>query len=244
MGSLVMLRLRQRLPELMDDPKLDAKLHVQALRGLERINRWSRSAGLLWPLVAGLARQVAPRPLRVLDVATGGGDVPCALWHLADRHGLRLELTACDLSERALDFARRQAERRQVPIAFVCCNVLSEPLPSGQDVVISSLFLHHLDEGETVRTLRHMAAAAERAVIISDLARGAAGFALAFLGTRLLTRSPVVHVDGPLSVRAAYTPREIRALAEQAGLPGVAVQRRWPSRLLLTWYQPGCLPQR
>jgi hypothetical protein len=66
---------RRLQPELMDQPGLDPARHRQALRGLRRINFWSRSAGILWPALAGLAR-AAQRPLRVLDQATGGGDVP------------------------------------------------------------------------------------------------------------------------------------------------------------------------
>jgi 2-polyprenyl-3-methyl-5-hydroxy-6-metoxy-1,4-benzoquinol methylase len=227
----------------MDEPGLNAELHFDALRALERINVWSRSARLLWPCLALLARKVAPRPLRVLDVATGGGDVPRRLGRLAARNGLRLELTACDVSERALDYARARAEREQVRVAFVRCDAVREPLPSGQDVAVSSLFLHHLGEGETVLVLRKMAEAAGAAVLVNDLARSAAGFALAFLGTRLLTRSPVARMDGPRSVRGAYTPEEIRALAERAGLGGATVRRRWPCRYLLTWYHPGCRPQ-
>jgi hypothetical protein len=58
---------------------------------------------------------------------------------------------------------------------------------------------------------------------------------LACAGTRLLSRSPVVHVDGPRSVAAAFTPAEALDLAQRAGLTGATVVRRWPCRFLLTW---------
>ena len=54
---------------------------------------------------------------------------------------------------------------------------------------------------------------ARRQVVISDLRRSRSGFVIAWIGTRLLSRSPVVHYDGPVSVRAAWTIRELAGFA-------------------------------
>jgi hypothetical protein len=72
-------------------------------------------------------------------------------------------------------------------------------------------------------------------VLVNDLRRSRIGLALAHVVTRLLTTSSVVHTDGPLSVRAAFTTQEALALAERAGLTGPTVRRIWPFRWLLTW---------
>jgi hypothetical protein len=58
---------------------------------------------------------------------------------------------------------------------------------------------------------------------------------LAWMGTRLLSRSWVVHHDGPLSVKGAYTPTEILDLASQAGFRGCLLERSWPERYRLCW---------
>jgi hypothetical protein len=83
-----------------------------------------------------------------------------------------------------------------------------------------------------------MAETAGRLVLVNDLNRSLTGLVLAHVATRLLTLSSVVHADGPRSVRAAFTPNEVRALAERAGLSGAVVARRWPCRWLLTWRWP------
>ena len=79
------LKERRREPELMDQPGLDSAHHFRALRGLGRINLLSNSAGILWPPLVDLARRLSPQPVRVLDVATGGGDLPIRLWRRARR---------------------------------------------------------------------------------------------------------------------------------------------------------------
>lgn len=218
----------------MDQPGLDAARHDRALRGLARINAWSGAARLLWPAISWLSRELS-RPLRLLDIATGAGDVPLRLWRRAARRGLRLEIEGCDKSATALDHARRRADKAGAPIRFFAHDVCSEPLPGGFDIVSCSLFLHHLDENEATALLRRMKEAAGRLVLVSDLRRSALGWLMAWLGCRLLTRSEVVRYDGPASVRAAFTVAEARDLAWRAGLTGATVGRRWPWRWLLTW---------
>src|SRR5438045_7668560 len=109
---------RRRQPEIMDGPGLDPRRHVQALRGLERINRLSRSSAILWPAIRDLARESPGRTLRLLDVATGAGDIPIDLWHRARRAGLTLEIDACDRSEDALAHATQRARQRRAEVHF------------------------------------------------------------------------------------------------------------------------------
>jgi SAM-dependent methyltransferase len=105
------LRERCRRPEEMDRPDLEPARHERALAGLARLNLWSGSAGILWPPLANLARRLR-RPLRVLDLASGAGDVPVRLWRRARRAGLSLEIDGCDRSATAVAHARRGPARR------------------------------------------------------------------------------------------------------------------------------------
>lgn len=231
------LSRRDRQPELMDQPDLDPAEHALALRGLARVNWFSRSDSIFWPALRAFARGQQPQPLRVLDVACGGGDVTLALARRARRSGVDLRLAGCDLSETALSIARKQAVSAGEAIEFFQHDVLTQPLPARFDVVICSLFLHHLDEADAVAVLRSMSQAAQRAVLVNDLVRSRSGYLLAVLGTRLLSRSRIVHVDGPLSVAGAFTSNEALQLCQQAGLSGATIARHWPQRFLLTWSQ-------
>jgi hypothetical protein len=44
-----------------------------------------------------------------------------------------------------------------------------------------------------------------------------------------------VHYDALVSVRAAFTIEEARALAQSAGLAGAQFERAWPARWRLWW---------
>jgi len=188
----------------MDQPDLDPGRHDLALRGLARVNRWSNASRILWRPLAELARETGST-LRVLDLATGGGDVPITLWRRAKRAGLPIQVEGCDVSMQAVDFARRQAESQRADVRFFELDALTDGLPDGYDVVVCSLFLHHLEDCQAERLLRHMAAAAKKMFLVNDLVRSLPSLLVTYVGTRVLSSSDVVHTDGPLSVRAAFT---------------------------------------
>ena len=230
------LNNRDRQPEVMDQPGLDPKEHAKALMGLRRINTISRcSAGLFRPIEALAITQPA-KPLRVLELACGGGDTAIDLALMAKRKGLSLDIHACDLNPEAVAIAQTNAVRRQAALTVFTADALAKPTDHNSfDVVYCTLFAHHLDELDVVRLLEVMALRSRKLVLVDDLIRSRLGFALAWIGTRLLSRSWVVHTDGPLSVRAALQPDEMKSIAMQAGLNDAQIKRSWPERYLLSW---------
>lgn len=221
----------------MDDPGLAVDEHREALRGLQRLNAWSRSSRLLWPDIAAAARERAARGmrLRVMDVATGSGDGPMAMARRARVQRLPIDWVLCDRSGVALDAARRAADTAGISISLEQVDLLNDPLPSGADIVTCSLFLHHLDDDDAVSALRRMAEAAAVGIAAADLDRSRGGLVLAWAASRMLSRSAVVHTDAVLSVRGAFTQPEARTLALRAGLHGVSVRAAWPQRWVLSW---------
>jgi 2-polyprenyl-3-methyl-5-hydroxy-6-metoxy-1,4-benzoquinol methylase len=223
------------IPELMDDPNLDPIAHQAALRGLARLNRLSDASGVLWPVIREHWKRINKPSLRLLDIATGAGDLPIQLAKRAQKEQITLQIEACDISDTALAHAAEQARSAGVSVRFFQQDVLNRPLPAGYDIVTSSLFLHHLAESDVVRVLQRMRDASTGLILVNDLLRNALNYVLVWLGTRLVTRSPVVHFDGPVSVRAAFTISELRELAQKADLTSVRVEARHPCRLLLLW---------
>jgi 2-polyprenyl-3-methyl-5-hydroxy-6-metoxy-1,4-benzoquinol methylase len=221
----------------MDQPGIDSAEHARALAGLGRINWLSASSAILWPPLKRLAATYPGRAMRVLDVAAGGGDVTIALARKARETARRLEFVGCDVSDVAVDFARQKATAWNEPVKFERLDALDSPLPAGFDAIVCSLFLHHLTDEQAEALLRKMAEAARYLVVVNDLVRSRLGYLLAVAGTRLLTRSPIVHVDGPLSVQGAFTPAEALALAERAGMHAARVSRHWPQRFRLEWWK-------
>jgi 2-polyprenyl-3-methyl-5-hydroxy-6-metoxy-1,4-benzoquinol methylase len=231
-----LLESRHLVPERMDDPALPAHEHDRALADLARLNSLARSAAILWPTVRAELRRAAAqrRVATVMDVATGSGDIPVALDRMARAERLEARWIGVDASAHALARARDRASCAGTALELHQADA-TRPLPVRADVVISSLFLHHLTEAQAIAALRAMRGAAVHALAVSDLRRSGPGLALAWTASRVLSRSPVVHFDAVASVRGAFSEREMIGLAREAGLEGASIRRAWPQRMVLHW---------
>lgn len=228
---------RRRQPELMDDPALDPAEHRRALAALARINSLSNIRPHLWRTIRSLVGG-GPRDLSILDVATGSGDVAVGVARCAGSDAVRVALTLCDISAVALKKAAQRAALAQLACEPVQADVVRSGLPLASesvDVAMSSLFLHHLEDGQIVRVLSEMKRVARLGVVISDLRRCRRGLAAAWTVSRAITRSRIVHVDAVRSVQGALTIEELSSLAQRAGLEGARVHASWPFRMMLTW---------
>ncbi len=226
--------------ELMDQPELDRREHHHALSSLGRMHTVCRSVARLWPPIRRVAARISGRPIRLLDLACGGGHLAVGLAGRCARAGVAADIVGADVSPVAIDYAKALAARSHSSgVSFVRMDAMNGPLPELFDVVICSLFLHHLSEEQAVALLRRMKSAARHLVLVSDLRRTSLGYAVAWAGTRFLSRSHVFHSDGPASVRAAFTTSEARAMAERAGLSGARVTECWPERYLIEWTPDG-----
>jgi len=223
--------------EWMDDPSLPVEAHRRALRGLARLNACSRSGAPIWRAMEPYVRNGDGRA-SVLDVASGSGDVLIDVARRARRSGVDLDLCAADISPVASRALEERSARSGIPVRTVTTDVVAGELPGRFDIVMCSLFLHHLSMDDIVRLLRKMAGAARKMVVISDLVRSRVALAIAFGASRVLTRSRVVHVDAVRSVRAALTPRELADAARAAGLQGFSIRKAFAVRMVLTWQPP------
>lgn len=234
LSSLLVAPERVMVPELMDDPELDENKLRAALDSLRRINSISNTTPRIERTIRTLA-QPGDRALRILDVGTGSGDLPLALAARAKRKGLNWQLIGSDISSNAISYAQERATRQQLPVEFITHDAFADPFPENCDVIVNSLFLHHMTDEQAAVVMSRMQSAAGQMVIVDDLCRTNWGLWLAMIGTRLLSRSHIVHVDGPRSVRAAFTPSELQELAAKSAMQGHQLTRHWPQRQLLVW---------
>lgn len=200
--------------EIMDDLGRPDADFAQAYSELEIINRW---LGGIRAIERFLPRS---RELLVLDVAAGGCDVSEAI-----AQQTRSRVIALDLNGRGLTLAKRS-----VPVVG---DALHLPFRDDTfDVVMASLFFHHLSNEDCVRVLAHMWRMTKQLVLVNDLHRHPLAYASIRVLTAVFSKSAMVRHDGPVSVRRAFSPSELLSIAKDAGVPARVV-RSFPYRLVL-----------
>ena len=201
-------------PELMDRPQPVTPELEADLRNLASINRWFGSHRLLRRfLAAWLGGQ---RSYRVLDLATGSGDLPRFMVQWARARGIALQIDAVDANASTLEIAHRQSG--DFPeIQFLRGNVLTFESPRTYDLVCCSLALHHFSEDDAIRLLRRCRELSHRFVLVADLERRRTTLLGIRALTTLLYRAPMTRADALASAHRAFSYREFHALADAAG---------------------------
>lgn len=191
---------------------------------LWRINRYLGG-------VPALTRHLFPRLrahaglVTIADIGTGSAEIPALIARWAARRRLNVRILGIDVAARNLNLARTSV--KALPnVRLVQADAHSFPLAlESVDYVISSLFLHHFNPEQVVELLREFDGRARRGIIMSDGERGW----LPYIGFKLVqpifARSYLTRHDGAASVRRAYTPDELRRMAQAAGLTNARVHR-------------------
>jgi ubiquinone/menaquinone biosynthesis C-methylase UbiE len=212
------------VPELLDGPLDDRAALVGNLRDLARINRITGGAALSVRAVEDL--RALGQVGRVLDIGTGAGDIPVALVRAARRSGRGIRITAIDSRPEVLAAAvvARPGLEAIAEIQLEVADGRALPYPDAAfDVAHASLVLHHLEPAEAIQFLRELRRVATVGVVVNDLVRSRINWFGGWLLVHAIATSRFTRHDGPLSVRRAYTRRELDDLVQRAGLETVAV---------------------
>lgn len=222
--------MRRLEPEVMDEAgEADAYMGAAAEAHLARLD------------AAWIERVVAFGPrgaARVLDVGTGGGQIPAQIarrrpeWRIwgVDRAGAML------LAGRAgIEAARRDARAAIEPFRFGLAQSDGRalPFPHGAfDLVIANSLLHHLGDPTPVLDEVARVAGASGRVLLRDLRRPPRGLLRAWIawhGRRYTGAMRRLFGD---SVAAAFTPEELAIVLRHSRLARATVTRAGPYLLV------------
>ena len=213
---------RSRASEWMDAPGLDQDDLARCLDDLAVVNTVTLARA---PTLAFMRRAARGRTaLSVLDVGYGQGDMLRRIARWGRRHGVALRLEGVDLSP-ASAVAAEAATPDWMGIRYRTGDVFDEA-PGSVDLIVSSLFTHHLADADVVRFLRWMEQTARLGWFVNDLHR----HAVAYYGFKLLAGvagwHPMVRHDGPVSVARSFRRRDWEWMLGEAGLARQA-RVRW-----------------
>src|SRR6266436_9249095 len=199
--------------ELMDRPQPVSAELERDLENIRRLNRWFGSYALISIF---LSRWIKPGArLRIVDLATGSGDIPRLIAEYGRKVGGELRIDALDRQSATLEIAKKLSVHYP-EISFIETDVFSWQPSTTYDVVLCTLALHHFSEEDAACVLQRCRQLSPKFVLVSDLRRGW----LATIGVHLLTttmfREPMTKHDARLSVARAFSFSEMNQLAQRS----------------------------
>jgi 2-polyprenyl-3-methyl-5-hydroxy-6-metoxy-1,4-benzoquinol methylase len=222
------------LPEQMDQPCDREELRA-CLRDMVRVNRMLFGYRPTFHWLESMRLERIGRPVRILDVGCGDGDLLRRIEQWASRRGIPVQLTGLDVNPSCVAIARETTNGRG-RMEWVEGDVFAYSPAAPPHLVVSSLVAHHLPDGELVRLIQWMEQNAAVGWFINDLSRAPVPYHLLGWFARALRLHPFVQHDGPVSIARAFQPDDWRNLCARAGLheDDVAIRAWQPARLCVS----------
>jgi SAM-dependent methyltransferase len=226
---------RAELTEWMDTERVSFEEFRGCLSDLARVNRLTLAYRPTLKFLERVARtrKGTSRPLEIVDVGSGYGDMLRAIAVWAKRRGVPVSLTGIDLHP----WSRRAAAEATPPdcgIRWVQADAFAYSPPNGIDVVVSSLFTHHLPDPLVVRFIAWMEEHARAGWFINDLHRHPLPYHFFRHFAKLARYHRFVQHDGPISIARAFCTRDWRRLLAESGIDSTPVEVVWNMPFRLT----------
>jgi SAM-dependent methyltransferase len=226
---------RGTAPELMDVEAVSFEEFRTVLQQLVQVN------GLFFPYMPTLSflnrlhksgKLDLGRPISIVDIGSGYGDALRRIDRWAQARGIAVDLQGVDMNPWS---ARAASEVTPLgrPIRWISQDLFDYKPDGGIDVVISSLFTHHLPDPLLARFVTWMENTARVGWFVNDLQRHPLPYYALKAGFFLTRRHRFIQHDGPVSVANAFKRDDWMRAIEAAGLPpDTATIKSWiPFRL-------------
>jgi len=227
-------RQRSLEPENIDKGTYTPEEYEGCLVELRRVNEWLGDADALRDSLLKEVERANVRSFSVLDVGAGSGELLRVVAEWAREAKLNASLVGLELNERSAQAIL--GESREYPeIASVRGDGFRLPFPDRSfDYAIQSLTLHHFDDAGAVNIVREMARVSARGIFVIDLHRNPVAYFFYTTLGKLILHNRLLREDGALSILKSWTPEELKAIGNQAGLTNVRVENHFPARLILS----------
>ncbi len=218
--------------ELMDRPDIPFADMAVTLRELNIVNTRLGGHRITLKALKHLARGC--NDLHICEIGCGGGDNLAAIGRYCRKNKINVRFTGIDLNRECINFAKQQYP--DLPARWICSDyALIEMMDDRPDVIFSSLFCHHFNDGELVPMLEWLKRNSVRGFFINDLHRHWLAFYLIKYITRFFSRSYLVKHDASLSVARSFRKSDWERIFRQAGMGMHSITWQWAFRWLVIY---------
>ena len=217
--------------EIMDDFTMEGVLFRDTLDKLEIINRFlGGNSVTIKGLKKLLKNQSKNKTITIVDLGCGNGDVLRDVSKFGRKNNYSFKLIGIDANPAAIDYAR-ELSKEYSELSFKTIDILSEDFKKqSYDVVLCTLFLHHLKNEELISFLKKTTENATIGLVVNDLHRHKLAYYL-FKLIGFFIKNKMVRQDGLTSILRAFKRKDLENIAKEIKVH-FSIEWKWAFRYL------------
>lgn len=220
--------IRSQEHELMDSKTISFVEFHNCLKELEIINIFTIAYRPTLSWLKQILRLGKSKNLTLLDIGSGGGDTLGCIAKWSQKNALNIKLSGIDINPWS-----KQSAEISLPnsdINFITSDIFDLDEQYQVDLIISSLFTHHLSDQNLIEFIKWMEKKARIGWFVNDLHRHWLPYYFIKYVVKVFSRNRLIQNDAPVSVARAFTKKDWQILLEKANVPH--------DKYLITWHFP------
>jgi 2-polyprenyl-3-methyl-5-hydroxy-6-metoxy-1,4-benzoquinol methylase len=231
MDFFISTKQRTDKEEIMDDFSIGGDLLRDTLDKLENINRWlGGNKSTLRGVEIILKKHPKEQEISIVDIGCGHGDILRDIANFGRKKGYKMSLLGVDANPAAIAYAN-ELSTEYSEIKFKTEDIFSEEFKNRKiDVVIATLFFHHLKEKQLVSFLKQTVNQSKIGIVVNDLHRHKLAYYL-FMLLSVFIRNKMIIEDGLTSVLRGFTRKDLEIISQKINVKS-QISWKWAFRFL------------
>ncbi len=215
MSIFVNTKYRSDTIEIMDDLSMNGELLLKTLDQLATINKWLGGNTITLNGIKKLLKEhPVHKPLTIVDLGCGGGDMLRKVADYGKNRGYNFKLIGIDANQHTIDYAKKKS-KGYPEISYLHQDIFSQEFKaSSYDIVLATLIIHHFKEDELLDLLSTLNKRAKLGIVVNDLHRHPMAYYLFKLLSLTITNE-MVKQDGLTSILRGFKKEELVEISKK-----------------------------
>lgn len=226
---MITTKHRSNATEWMDDMTVSGSELYTTLDQIAHLNQWLGGNKIsLQGVLTLIEAHEGSKPIHIIDLGCGNGDMLRMLSNFGKRNGIQLELTGIDANESTIEYAIQKSA--DFPnIRYKTMNFFSEEFNlETYDIALATLVFHHFQFDEIRQLLGQLIKTARLGIVVNDLQRSVWAYYL-FRMISIFVKSKKAKQDGLISILRGFKKQELIQLSKQLNINGT-IHWKWAFR--------------
>lgn len=210
---------------------MEGEILREALDKIAKINQLLGGNQLTLQGVQKLLQNVDKlKPITIVDVGCGNGDMLRKLADFGIQNGYNFNLIGVDANNFTINYAKKLS-KEYTKIEYLCEDIFKSVFSELKyDIVLCTLTLHHFNDNEIENLLKIFYANSKIGIVINDLHRSSISYRLFQILCFVFGLNEMSKQDGLTSILRGFKKEELINFSKKMSFKKYSIQWKWAFR--------------